>query len=168
MSADFYNVINQQVIDALQEDTVLNGGALDIATWDEELREDASVYNDHELPAIAVSTEQLESENARSDWVRTYYQTLHVVTMLGNGASVQSATKTAKQYAARVEYVWRQQMDATKQVSSVAAELDGAETDSIIVYDIAVETDAVALNGSFRGGAAVVVSWSIDFQPTID
>lgn len=167
-SYDTYNIIAEHIIETLQTDSMLEGGALDIVTWDAETRENAAVYNDHELPAVAVEVVHSGQEiNPLSKMLTATYSAIIITTTLGD-ADLKTAKQQAKRIASRIERVLRQQNRPTKQLSDVTADLEGAFTDSVKITNVATLGDGGAVNNVLRGAAATACEIEITFTPTID
>lgn len=167
-SWDTYNVIAEHIIETLQTDSLLEGGALDIVTWDAETRENAAVYNDYELPAVAVEVVHSGQEiNPLSKMQTATYSALIITTTDGE-SDLQAAKQLAKRIASRIERVLRQQNRPSKQLSTVTADLEGACTDSVKVTNVATLTDGGVINNVLRGAAATTCEIEITYTPTID
>jgi hypothetical protein len=166
---DVYNVISEHVIEVLQADTEFAAlGSLEIATWDAEPRETAAEYNDHELPAISVDVVHSGQEiNPLSKMTSSTYSVV-VITTTGGQADLTTVKQLAKRIAARVERVLRQQNRANKQLSDVTADLEGANTDSLRLTNVATLTDGGVINNVLRGAAATTCDITIDFTTPID
>lgn len=166
---DIYNVISEHLIETLQTDAELgSGGSLEIATWDAEPRETASEYNDHELPAIAVDVAHSGNEiNPLSKLTASTYSAV-IITTTGGQADLTTVKQLAKRIAARIERVLRQQGRATKQLSDVTADLEGAMSDSLKLSNVATLTDGGVINNVLRGAAATTCDITIDFITPID
>ena len=108
-SDDTYNVIAEHVIESLQADARLGtGGALAIKKWEQELREDAGVYNVNELPAVAVTVDLSGQAEASTGQDRATYMALVLVCV--TGGRLINVKKTVKYYAARIERVMQQKV----------------------------------------------------------
>ena len=164
---DYYNVIPEHAIEALQSDAKLGtGAALAITTWEQEPRENLNDYNENELPAVAVTCDlSVVAEATTGTDRRTYMLTLWVVT---TGARLQEATKEVKAYAARIERVMMQQHDSSKQLSNVTADLLEAESGTVVVTSESTAFDGGTEAGNLRGMAIMTFGVSIDFIITID
>jgi len=167
-SWDTYNVIAEHIIETLQGDSVLNGGALGIQTFESETRETSAEYNDNELPAIAVEVVHAGQEiNPLSKMQTATYSALIITTTSGN-VSLTLAKQLAKRIAARIERLLRQQNRPDKQLSDVTTDLEGAFADSVKITNVATLTDGGVINNVLRGAAATTCEIEITFTPTID
>ncbi len=162
---DYYNVIAEHIIEALQADAKLGtGGDYAIATWDAEFRDgDASVYNANELPAVAVAVDGAgaEEQNLNAD-TETFSASVLVIT---TGGRIQTVSQDVKKYAARIERVMKQQHITSKQLASVTGDIANTVADSVVVKKQAAAIGAATLAGNtLRGVASLVFSVEIDFQ----
>lgn len=163
-SDDTYNVIAEHVIEALQADPKLGtGGDLEVKTWEQEPREDASLYDEHELPAVSV-TASLSGEDvvALDDRMEYGYQVL--IEVVVGGGVLRTVIQDAKKYAARVERVMRQQHLPDKQMSDLPADLDGGVPGSVEVSSPNTVIDGGAVNEVVRGVAITSVSLAIEID----
>lgn len=167
-SWDTYNVIAEHIIETLQGDSVLNGGALGIQTFESETRETSAEYNDNELPAIAVEVVHSGQEiNPLSKMQQATYSALIITTTSGD-VTLTNAKQLAKRIAARIERLLRQQNRPDKQLSDVTTDLEGAFADSVKITNVATLTDGGVINNVLRGAAATTCEIEITFTPTID
>lgn len=167
-SWDTYNVIAEHIIETLQTDSLLEGGSLDIVTWEAETREDSAQYNDNELPAVAVEVVHSGAEiNPLSKMVTGSYGAL-IITTTGGGADLKTIKQQAKRIAGRIERVLRQQNRPTKQLSDLPTDLEGAFTDCVKVTNVETLTDGGVINNVLRGAAATTCEIEITYTPTID
>jgi hypothetical protein len=165
---DYYNVIAEHVIEALQADAKLtDSGTLDVKVWEQEFREDAGEYNANELPAVAVSCDLSSQDEANTQTDRRLYAvTVWVIT---KGSRLQNATQEVKAYAARIERCMQQQHATAKQLSDVTTDLLEAVSGSVVVQSLGTAIGGGAVEDStLRGVAVLTFGVSIDFNLTID
>lgn len=165
---DYYNVVAEHVIEALQADTKLaDAGALDVKTWEQELRDDAGSFNANELPAISVTCDLSSVEVTGTQEIRKLFAvTVWVVT---DGARQQNAAQAVKAYAARVERVMNQQDAESKQLSDVTTDLLESIAGSVQVAPVGTAIGGGPVEGNrLRGVAVLSFAVSIDFTVTID
>lgn len=164
---DYYNVIAEHVLEAIELDTKLaDAGALDVTTWEQELR-DNGMYNENELPCIAATCDfSAQDEAALGADRRVFAVTVWVITDGGRKTNVE---KSVKAYAARVERVMQQQHDPTKQLSDVTTDLLESVPGSVVVQALGTAiTEGPVEGNAIRGVAVLTFSVSIDFTITID
>ena len=166
---DWYNVVPEHVIEALQDDTKLGtGGTLAIKTWEPEFRDGADEYNENELPALAVTCDLAGTTAvALEQLTRAFVVTVWVVTDSGRKKNTEQSVKA---YAARVERAMQQQHDASKQLKDVTTDLLESIATSVQVEPVgtAISDDAVQKSNARRGVAVLTFAVSIDFTITID
>ena len=139
-SDDYYNVIAEHVLETLQADSKLaDAGALDVKTWEQELREDAGDFNSNELPAVSVTCD------------------------------LSSVEETVKSFAARVERSMNQQEAETKQLSDVTADLLESISGSVQVTPVGTVIGGGPVEGNnLRGVAVLSFAVAVDFTVVID
>jgi hydroxymethylpyrimidine/phosphomethylpyrimidine kinase len=127
---DTWNVVADHVLRALQQDAVLMG-ELAIATWQQELPEDAAVFQANLLPAVAVETEgwQGATVEALTELVEHSYQVALAVVVTGGELGVVMAD--TKRYIARALQVLEQQHLPSKQLDGLPSAIEGAEPGSV-------------------------------------
>ena len=165
---DYYNVIAEHVLETLQADAKLADlGALDVKTWEQELREDAGQFNANELPAVSVTCDlSSQDEAAIAEDRRVYAVTIWVVT---DGARMQNAAQTVKAYAARIERVMQQQHAVSKQLTDVTTDLLDSVAGSVTVTSLGTAIGGGPVEGNrLRGVAVMSFAVNIDFPITID
>lgn len=164
---DYYNVLAEHVIEALQADTKLDdAGALDVALWELEFREHAGLYNANELPVVAVTVDGAgESTEQIGSIRRSYEVSIWVVT---DGGRKDETEKTVKAFAARIERVMGQQGDPTKQLADVPTDLLEAQAGSVIVTHTSTEIGGGAVEGNLRGAAVLGFGVTVDFTLVFD
>lgn len=147
-----WNVVEDHVILALQADTDLKaGGGLAIATWEQELPEDAGVYQANLLPAVAVEVIQQrgEADIGFPDRVDQTYAVVVVVVVAGG--ELRQVKLRTKEYLSRVVRVLQQQHHTSKQLSGLPAALSGGETGSVRVW----LTNATLMAGHLESGGGL-------------
>lgn len=149
---DTYNVIAEHVLEALQADAKLGtDGDLEIATWEQELREHAGMYNDNELPAVA-ATIHLGSQEVVTLGDRLENGFGGLIMVYTTGGQLRDTVQLAKRIAARIERVMQQQHLPDKQLSDLPTDLDGGEPGSVVV----------AIQGTQIGGGNVPIGETED------
>jgi hypothetical protein len=165
---DYYNVVAEHVLEALQADAKLGtSGALEVKTWEQELREDAGDFNANELPAVSVTCDLSGVEVTGTHSIRKQFSvTIWVVT---DGARMQVAAQTVKAYAARIERCMNQQDAESKQLSDVTTDLLESDGGSVQVAPVGTVIGGGPVEGNhLRGVAVLSYAVSIDFTVTID
>ena len=165
---DYYNVLAEHVLEALQADVKLaDAGALDVKTWEQELREDAGEFNSNELPSVSVAVDLSTVEVTGTQQIRRQFAvTIWVVT---DGARQKNAAQTVKAYAARIERAMNQQDAESKQLSDVTADMLEAISGSVQVAPVGTAIGGGPVDGNrLRGVAVMSFAVSIDFTVTID
>ena len=166
---DYYNVIPEHFIEALQTDSVIgSGGADEVKTWEQERREDPSEYNDHELPAVAVEVTSTSQEVGELSGHCVLSVGVLVLVTTGGFSDRQTVMQTAKRIQVRIERNLRQQNRTAKQISDLPTDIEGAVANGIKIRTIATESDGGAINNVMRGVAGIASEITIDFTPTID
>ena len=166
---DYYNVIPEHVIEALQLDTKLAAdGALEVKTWEAELRANG-LYNENELPGVAVSSEFSSQEPASTGSDRrVFVVNIFIITDGGRKTNVEQSVKA---FAARIERAMQQQSDPTKQINGLTADLLESVPGSVIVQALGTsisDPEGQVSGNAIRGVAVMQFSVSIDFTITID
>tara|TARA_R110000824_G_scaffold152470_1_gene323702 strand:+ start:22850 stop:23368 length:519 start_codon:yes stop_codon:yes gene_type:complete len=167
-SDDYYNVIAEHVLETLQADSKLaDAGALDVKTWEQELREDAGDFNSNELPAVSVTCDLSSVEDTGTQQFRRHFAvTVWIVT---DGARMQNAAQTVKSFAARVERSMNQQEAETKQLSDVTADLLESISGSVQVTPVGTVIGGGPVEGNnLRGVAVLSFAVAVDFTVVID
>ena len=167
-SWDVYNVLPEHWIEVLRGDAVLgSGGALEVKTWEDYIRENVGEYNDNELPAIGVHVYHGDQEFLPlSKWRQVQYIAVVYCTTRGY-ADINLALREARQIAVRVERVAVQQSRPNKQIGDVTDDLEGGLVDSIKVRGAATSSDAVELATQTRGAAEVLIGFGVDYTPAL-
>lgn len=167
-SWDYLSVVAEQVLAALQTDSVLgDGGSLEITTWEAELRESPNEYNDNELDAIAVEATRTSAFNTLSDWEQVGFQVRIVVYVAGG--VLRTVMQKAKRIEARLEHIIKQQNRSTKQFSNLIAELEGAQAGSFRLGPLPRPNFGDFFgDAGLRGIAVLDVPFTVDFVPVID
>jgi len=164
-SDDYYNVLADHVVQALQADAKLgpgSGDALEVTTWEEEFRGDAAKYNANELPAVAVECGLSSRDPAAVGTdMKVFAVTVFVVTGAGRE---QLVDRTAKHFAARIERVMEQQDDPNKQLADVTADIDNAKAGSVTVSSLATAVGGGVLGGTMRGVAVLNFAIGLKFS----
>jgi len=166
-SDDTFNVIEDHLIQALQADAKLGtGGALEVATWEQEHRNAISGYNENELPAISVEVGIAPAELlAIGDRMAWHYPTGIYIVITGGTLAYQK--QTVKYFAARVVRVLQQQHYPDKQLVSLPDDLDGADTGDVMVNVEGVEILAGAPDEErpnvLRGYAVISADISVTY-----
>ena len=165
---DVYNVLPEHWIEVLQDDAVLgSGGALEVQTWEDYIRENIAEYNDNELPAIGLHVYHGNQEFLPlSKWRKVQYEAVVYCTARGY-TDENLALREARQMAARVERVAVQQSRPNKQLANVTDDLEGGLTDSVKILSAVTSSDAVQLETFARGAAEVRIALEVDFTPAL-
>jgi|TARA_Y100000310_G_scaffold473_1_gene535 hypothetical protein len=169
---DWLNAVEEQTVLALQEDADLGtGGALEIVTWDEELKESPADYRDVELPALTVVCAGVSNGEIVGvpEGLELDFQVEIWVTI--SAAQKSEREKALKEYLARVVRVMLQQTASSKQLSDLPAALDWADSGGVRKVDISGVTwneGQTEQSHVFRGVGVVETIVSIDFQITGD
>tara|TARA_Y100000310_G_scaffold297406_1_gene330387 strand:+ start:2371 stop:2904 length:534 start_codon:yes stop_codon:yes gene_type:complete len=158
-SDDTFNVIEEHIKQTLAADTKFAaGGTLEIKTFEQEHREDASSYGENELPAISIEVGvQSQEEVAIGDLVE--YQYLAHILIVTTGGQTQKLLQTElKYYAARATRILQQQHYPTKQLTSIADDLDGADAQGtkVVVQSATVNVGATERNPNVLRGLAEI------------
>ena len=168
LSESAYNLIAQYALLAMQEDSKLGtGGTLEIATWEQELREDAGEYGDHELPAVA-ATVDLSGQDVVTTGDRTEAGYLILIMVYVAGGDEQTVTQAVKDYAARVEWVMQQQHYPAKQLGGLPDGLLNAQSGTVEVTKQNTIIDGGAVGNTLRGVAALTFGVTLDVDITED
>lgn len=146
---DIWNVIEQHIVEAMQADAKLKtGGALAIATWEQELREDVGTYQSNQLPAVGVEVlgQSAPEVVAIGDTVDYIYDAMIVMTT--TGGTLPQVKKDTKYYGARAVRVLQQQHYPDKQLNNVPAAIGGADPGSVLVTVANVDFGAGTVENS--------------------
>lgn len=168
---DTWNVVKYHVVQALQADSYLKtGGTLAVKTWDQELPEDAGVYQANLLPAVAVEVvgQYPEDEVGFPDYVDWAWQV--VIGVVVAGGELSQVKILTKRYVARVIRVLLQQHVPTKQLLLLPSAISGADTGSArvrIVQSMATGGRLEA-SGSLRGIGEVVADVLVGVKTPVD
>lgn len=167
-SDNTFNVIEDHVIRALQGDADLGtGGALQVATWEQELRDHAGEYRENELPVIAVTCLGLGGQDLTTVPNGLEIDFPVVVWVVSTAAAKIRRTQKIKEFAARVVRVLLQQHLTTQQLDNLPAALEWAESGSVTVRlaEVGFEAGTVERQGNvFRAVAAVSAIITVSFQ----
>lgn len=158
---DTFNVIEDHLTRALQDDTDLKtGGSLAITTWDQELRFDASHYQDNELPAL-ISLAGVPSDGGMIaiDGMQVNFP-IEVVVVI-SAADEQRRAKLAKEYLARVYRVLIQQHVTSKRLKALPEALDFAAQSSVDLTVTSGDFDSGEVQGVTRAVAVIEATVSI-------
>ena len=165
---DIWNVIEQHIVEALQADAKLGtGGALEIATWEQELREDVGTYQSNQLPAVGVEVigQSAPDVIGIGDTVDYTYQAIVVIAT--TGGTLATVKADTKYYGSRAVRVLQQQHYPDKQLNNVTAAIGSAETGTVLVvvtnvdYGAGIAESSNALRGLIEISASVRISLTI-------
>ena len=164
-SDDVWNLVEDHLVRALQADKKLKaGGALAVKTWEKELPEDAGVYQQNLLPAVAVEVvaQTAEEEVGYPDRVRQRYQA--VIAAVVTGGELGQVKERAKGLAARIIRTLQYQHHPACQLDNLPAAVEGAEAGSVVVSLLTAEVGGgrLASGGGLRGIAEITCEVGLD------
>jgi len=172
-SWQFYNVLEEHVIEDLQTDAELaSGGTYQVNQWAQEIADTAQTLRDDYLPRVACEVVSLRSEDYSTiagNMIRVYGGIVEVIAQRG---SLANRLSLCKAIAARIERRLSQayQVSAAsppdascKQLQDVTADLEGALTKSIVVRLDGTEIAQEPFGGVERSVAAIGFSIEVEF-----
>jgi|TARA_Y100000310_G_scaffold331632_1_gene405562 hypothetical protein len=176
-SDNWINVVEEHATHALQADGDLGtSGALEIQTWDEELREDAAQYTDQQLPAIVVNCQSMVPDfDAEEEGVPDGISITFPIQVwwIGTAADRQRRVLKAKESLARIVRVLMQQHLTSKQLQlstgeKLPASLEWGVGGSVTVRVTGADFDDGEVSSQFRAVGLVEADITISFTITGD